>query len=197
MRPPAARARRRASTTCGRLAWLLALGLVGSALPLADRVHAEATDASVDSPPARYRVYGATTDKATGAQRDIEGMVVLEQKGDAYTSSFELRTVLAGSEATPAHLLGTGSGRVEGTTLRGTADTQILTSDVPGIDAGFVGMPRQVSMRVRSTSLATIGADGTLSISIESEPVSGEGYRPTHTVLRGTRVGLEPAAPKP
>jgi len=48
-------------------------------------------------------------------------------------------------------------------------------------------MPRQVSARIRSTSRAEIGADGTIEIEIDNDPAEGDAYRPTHTVLKGRR----------
>lgn len=159
---------------------LLALLLVSWLAPAA----AEPVGAGVSG---RYRVSGETIDKATGARRPISGTIRLAQADGGYTASFELRTVLPGSDAAPAQVLGTGSGTVDGATLRGTADTQLLVSNVPGVDAGFVGMPREVSARIRSTSVATIGADGRITIEIDNEPAEGARYRPTHTVLEGRR----------
>jgi hypothetical protein len=166
-----------------RLSGLLLLALVSAMAPAA----------GAEDPPGlvtvsgRYRVSGETTDKATGAHRTISGTLSVQQEGGTYTASFELRTVQPGSEAAPAQVLGTGAGTVEGHTLRGTASTQLLVSAVPGVDAGFVGMPRQVSARIRSTSRAEIGADGTIEIEIDNDPAEGDAYRPTHTLLKGRR----------
>lgn len=160
---------------------LLALALVSWLAPAA------AEPPSTAGVSGRYRVSGETIDKATGARRSISGTIRLAQADGGYTASFELRTVLPGSEAAPAQVLGTGSGTIEGDTLRGTADTQLLVSNVPGIDAGFVGMPREISARIHSTSLATIAADGRIAIEIDNDPAEGESYRPTHTVLEGRR----------
>jgi len=142
----------------------------------------------------RYRVSGETIDKATGARRAISGSILVQHEGEAYTASFELRTVLPGPQASPAQaqVLGTGSGKVEGRMLRGTASTQILSSSVPGVDAGFVGMPRQVSARIRSSSVAEIGPDGSIEIEIDNDPAEGDAYRPTHTVLKGRREVARP-----
>lgn len=174
-----------------RLAWLLVPTLCGGCALLAlapDRsLAAEPETAGAAS--GRYRVAGETVDKATGARREISGTITLQHRGDEYSATFELRTVLPGAHATPAQaqVLGTGSGRVEGRTLRGTADTQVLSSAVPGVDAGFVGMPRQVSARIRSSSVAEVAADGTITIEIDNEPAKGDAYSPTHTKLKGKR----------
>jgi hypothetical protein len=140
-----------------------------------------------------YRVSGETIDKATGGRREISGTIYLKHEGDRYTSRSELRTVTPGSHAAPAQVLGTGEGTVEGKTLRGTSESQILTS-VAGVDAGFIGMPRQVSARIRSTSVATVAADGSIRVEIDNEPAEGDTYSPTRTVLKGTRISDEPAA---
>jgi hypothetical protein len=90
--------------------------------------------------------------------------------------------------------MGHGEGTVEGQQLRGTADTQLLTS-AAGVDAGFIGMPRQVSARIRSSSVATLAADGSIKIEIDNEAAEGATYSPTRTVLKGTRVREKPAKP--
>ena len=173
--------------------------LVGLALLSAVASPASAAEAAEDALAAgaasgRYRVSGETVDKATGARRAISGSITVQHEGDAYTASFELRTVLPGPQASPAQaqVLGTGSGKVEGRTLRGTASTQILSSSVPGVDAGFVGMPRRVSARIRSSSVAEIAPDGSISVEIDNEPASGDAYRPTHTLLKGRREVVRP-----
>lgn len=149
---------------------------------------------AVESFTGTYRVSGETIDKATGGRREISGTIYLKQEGNRYTSRSELKTVLPGTEAAPAQVLGTGEGTVEGQTLRGTSDTQILTS-VAGVDAGFIGMPRQVSARIRSTSVATVAPDGSIRVEIDNEPAEGETYSPTRTVLKGTRVRSDPTKP--
>ena len=176
-----------------RLPRLLALTLLWIAPALASAEEAGQAEAGWLS--GRYRVSGETVDKATGVARGISGTISLQQEGGAYTTNFELRTVLPGSEASPAQaqVLGTGSGQIEGRKLRGTADTQILSSPVPGVDAGFVGMPRQISARIRSSSLAEIAEDGSIRIEIDNEPAEGEAYRPTRTVLKGERETPRPA----
>ena len=176
-----------------RLAWLPSLSLLLTCpFLISDAGPSRAAEAAWAS--GRYRVEGETVDKATGARREISGTITLQQEGDEYSATFELRTVLPGT-ATPAQaqVLGTGSGKVEGRTLRGTADTQILSSAVPGVDAGFVGMPRQVSARIRSSSVAELAADGRISIEIDNEPAQGEAYRPTRTTLHGKLEAPRPA----
>jgi hypothetical protein len=141
----------------------------------------------------RYRVEGETVNKTTGERRAITGMIVLKQEGDRFTSHSELRTVLPGSQATPAEVLGTGEGTIEGNIIKGEAHSQLLRSEVPGVDAGFVGMPRAVTARVRSTSLGTVEADGSIRVELENVGEAGAAYEPTRTTLTGKR--LESAFP--
>ena len=89
-----------------------------------------------------YQVSGTTVDKATGAERGVSGTIIVKAEGDTYTSTFSLNTTLHGAgEAQKAELIGQGEGSVEGRTLSGTAETQMIVALVPGVDAGF-GMLR-------------------------------------------------------
>jgi hypothetical protein len=45
-----------------------------------------------------------------------------------------------------------------------------------------------VSTRIRSSSLATVSTDGSVTVKIESTPAPGEQYAPTRTTLRGSRI---------
>jgi hypothetical protein len=53
-------------------------------------------------------------------------------------------------------------------------------------------MPRVVSARIRSSSVARLAGDGSIEIEIDNEPAAGERYRPTHTVLKGRREAPAP-----
>jgi hypothetical protein len=163
------------------LAFLFALGLAGAV-------------SAAEPLTGTYRVTGQTVDKATGIAREISGTISVKQEGARYRSRFELRTVLPGSHAAPAQVLGTGEGTVEGQKLRGTADTQLLTS-AAGVDVGFVGMPRTISARIRSTSVATVEPDGSITVEIDNEPAEGDAYAPTRTRLQGSRVPDKPDKP--
>jgi hypothetical protein len=136
-----------------------------------------------------YHVSGETVDRATGARRVISGSITVHHRGDAYSASFDLRTVLPGAHDPPleAQVVGTGNGKVAGRTLRGKADTQMLTG-LPGPDSRSVSSPRRLSARIRSRSVAEIAPDGSISIEIENEPARGDAYQPTHTVLKGERI---------
>jgi hypothetical protein len=136
-----------------------------------------------------YRVSGTTIDKTTGAERSVSGTVIVIAEGDGYTSTFDLATTLHAS-GTPqkAELVGRGQGRVEGRRLTGTAETQLIVALVPGVDAGFGLLPRMATTRMLNRSDASIAADGSVTIEIESEPAPGEDYTPTRTLLRGRRV---------
>jgi hypothetical protein len=136
-----------------------------------------------------YRVSGTTVDKATGAKRAVAGTIVVDAKGDAYTTTFSLNTTLReGAEPQKAELIGHGEGKVDGRALTGTAETQLIVALVPGVDAGFGMLPRAATSRILNRSRATIEPDGSVMIEIESDPAPGEHYTPTHTTLRGGRI---------
>jgi len=136
-----------------------------------------------------YEVSGTTIETTTGKKREISGMVILAEDGAQYTATFDLSTVFEGeSGVLPAEVIGKGSGTVEGRTLRGTAETQIVISSVPGIDPAFAFIPRATTTRLVSNSVASIAADGTLEITIENAGAGGKAYQPTRTTLRGART---------
>lgn len=139
----------------------------------------------------QYQVTGVTIDQATGAQRPIQGTIILTELegGSRYSSHVELETFFPGSEAAAAEIVGTGEGKVTGRKLEGTAETQLVAATVPGVDTGFAFVPRQVSQRIRSSSVAEIREGGTIAVEIENEPAEGEAeYSPTKTLLVGYPV---------
>lgn len=136
-----------------------------------------------------YRVSGQTVEEATGRSRDISGTIVLAQEGDEYTASFELETLFPTTEgASAAQVVGTGKGMLDGAQLLGTADTQIILAQVPGVDADFAFLPRQYGPRITSRSVAELDEQGDLTIEIKSEAAAGEEYRSTRTTVRGARI---------
>ncbi len=137
----------------------------------------------------QYEVTGVTIDQASGGQRPILGRMSIRVEGDRYTSHFELSTRFPGSEAVPAEVVGTGEGTVEGDRLRGSADTTLVASSVPGVDVGFAFVPREVGTRIVSTSEARLFDDGSVRIEIENAPAAGVDYAPTRTILVGYRIG--------
>jgi hypothetical protein len=155
----------------------------------------EETPAAAEAPPApiagRYEVRGSTVAIASGFERHISGTVILATEGNSYTATFDLETTYpdpAAAEPIIAEVIGKGEGTIEGRTLRGTAQTQIVAATVPNVDPGFAFIPRSVSTRVISTSVTTISADGNVDIEIENRPAPGEEYQPTRTTLTGRRV---------
>jgi hypothetical protein len=139
--------------------------------------------------PGRYEVRGATVAVESGHKRGIAGTIILSEEDGRYTATFDLATTYPGAEAAlPAQVIGKGEGTIEGRTLRGTAQTQLLMAAVPGVDPGFAFIRPQLSARLLSTTVATIAADGNLSIDIENQPAEGEDYAPTRTTLHGMRV---------
>jgi hypothetical protein len=139
--------------------------------------------------PGRYEVRGSTVAIESGRKRDIAGTIILSEQGGRYTATFDLETTYPGAEAAlPAQVIGKGEGTIEGRTLRGTAQTQLVMATVPGVDPGFAFIRPQVSTRLVSTTVATIAANGNLSIAIENQPAENADYAPTRTTLRGSRV---------
>jgi|GEM_PF-1255527 len=138
----------------------------------------------------QYEVSGTTIETSTGSKRDISGTVILAENGNEYTATFQLATAFeSASGAMPAEVIGKGSGRIDGRELRGTAETQLVISTVPGIDPAFAFIPRTTSTRLVSNSVTSIAADGSVVIEIENQPAAGEDYSPSRTTLRGIRIG--------
>ena len=136
-----------------------------------------------------YDVSGMTTEIESGDQREIAGTIIISQRGDRYDSTFSLRTIFpTPSGPLPAEVIGKGEGRVDGRVLTGTAETQVVLSTVPGVDAGFAYVPRRVSERIVSSSVARLTPDGQVTIEIRSEPAEHSAYAATSTVLTGELV---------
>ena len=136
-----------------------------------------------------YRVTGFTVEKETGNQREISGTVIMSQEGDHYTSTFNLTTLFPTPDgALQSDVIGKGEGTIEGRILRGTATTQIVMAQVPGVDAQFAFIPRFVGPRLVSTTSGRLGEDGLLTVEIESDPAEGEAYTPTRTTVSGVRI---------
>jgi len=181
------------------------LAPVAAALLLSPACSTEAPDEESRSPAAivapdafsgTFRVSGHTVEVgSSGRGRDIEGTVVIAQDGDAYTASYELTTLFPTPDGpSQAQVVGTGRGSVSGSELQGTADTQIILAQVPGVAADFAFLPRTYGPRITSRSTARLDPDGTLTIEIESQGVRGETYRPTRTTVRGVRLAAATAA---
>ncbi|MBW2418766.1 MAG: hypothetical protein JRH19_09485 [Deltaproteobacteria bacterium] len=150
-----------------------------------------------------YRVEGLTTEVASGLSRALTGLVVVRQDGDRYTTNFDLASEMpatgrdAGEEVS-IEIVGEGEGVIDGDSLRGTANTQIMRSVVPGVHVSFGLMPRAVGPRIVSTTKGHIGPDQELTIEIETRSKEGADaadYSPTRTRLVGHRVGAVGEAP--
>jgi hypothetical protein len=136
-----------------------------------------------------YRVKGLTTDVTRGDTRRIEGIIVLTEKDGTYTTKADLETKYPSAGGpVDAQVIGSGSGQRSGEALRGTAETQLVMSTVPGVDTGFAWVPRDVGPRLISTWEARFRRDGTLVVEIRNEGAEGEEYPPTSTTLYGTRI---------
>jgi hypothetical protein len=134
----------------------------------------------------KYQVNGTTTDDTTGAERRVQGVVIVVRDGAHYTTHFELTSLLPGSMPVPTRVVGAGDGHVVGSSLIGTADFWMLSSTVAGVDVDFPFIPRRTSQTIHASSVAEVGPDGLVHIEIQN---SGDEYAPTHTVLEGQRVG--------
>ena len=168
------------------VAWTLACG--------GDSAETPDVAAAVDPEPISglYEVSGVTQAlDGPGDKRRIAGTVVLKQDGDSYTATFKLDTTFPGqSEPLQADVIGSGEGTIDGRTLTGTTQTQLVVSTVPGIDTDFAFIPRIVGARVESTAVTEIAPDGSLVINLENQPAEGEtDYLATKTRLTGKRVG--------
>lgn len=146
----------------------------------------------------RYEVRGMTADRASPDKRRIEGTVILSREGDRYRATFELETLWPTEEGfTDAQVVGVGEGTIEGNTLTGTAQTQLVISSVPGVDTGFAFVPRIVTTRLVSSSVATVRPDGSITIDIENRGAEGEDYDATRTHMTGRRSDPRPGTPGP
>jgi hypothetical protein len=160
---------------------------------------AAAAAAAIDPTPidGMYDVKGVTV--GGGEERDISGTVILrvEEGADRYSATFKLATTFPGLED-PVHadVIGTGEGQIQGRTLTGTTNTQLVISTVPGVDTGFAFVPRMVGARIVSSGTTEIQPNGQVVIEMANKPAEGEEYIPTRTRLTGLRID-EPATPTP
>ena len=147
----------------------------------------------------RYDVKGTTRSPGSQHGRAIEGTVIIVQTEAGYTATYELETTwLSEGSETVADVVGVGEGTIAGGRLEGDARTQLVISTVPGVDPGFAFVPRHVTARLESASVATIDADGSIEIALENHGVAGEAYEPTVTRLVGRRVDVtRPASADP
>lgn len=149
------------------------------------------TDAVKDPFSGTYEVTGVTTEVRTGDSRKISGHVVLTQRGSVYRAASQLTTDYpTAAGAVHADVIGTGEGRLEAGTLKGTTHTQLVLQKVPGIDTHFAFVPREVGPRIVSTWTAHLDHDGALIVEISNRPEKGEHYAATTTKLRGMRVAM-------
>jgi hypothetical protein len=149
----------------------------------------EADRLGVDPFAGSYRVRGLTTDVARGDSRRIQGIIVITEKEEGYSTKADLETKYP-SEGGPvdADVIGTGTAERSRDALRGTSETQLVMSTVPGVDTGFAWVPRTVGPRLVSIWEAHFRQDGTLVVEIRNEPAEGVEYSPTTTTLYGTRI---------
>lgn len=137
----------------------------------------------------RYSVSGSTIDR-NGLERHISGVISIKQEGASFTSHSEFKTTDPSMESSPAEVIGTGEGRIVGNKLSGTADIQLIASQVPGLGVEFGLAPiSSTSVQIKSTWKATITEDGSITVETSNVPAEGEtDYRPTTTTLTGKRM---------
>lgn len=188
------------SRSPGPLGATLVSALVAASLAIACGQEPEAPDVAAAADPVPisglYDVRGVTKPmQGPGDGRRIAGTVVLKQQGDRYTATFKLDTTFPGLEdPVQADVIGNGEGTVEGRTLRGSTQTQLVVSTVPGIDTDFAYVPRIVGARIVSTAITKIEPDGSVVIELENQPADDEpDYMPTRTRLTGRRVADDSA----
>jgi len=162
----------------------------GAALFLFQTSAAAQDSSGVRNVAGRYKVNGITVNQVTGERREITGIISIRQTGDTYRSHSELRTVAPGEHARRAKVVGTGAGKIIGDRLSGSGELQLITSQVPGLDAEFGLAPTAVSSRAIHTSWeGTVQEDGVLQV--ETVNIAGKGeanYQATHTSLKGKRL---------
>jgi len=140
-----------------------------------------------------YQVEGVTTEVTSGNTRKISGKVILRQEGNRYVATFDLDTAFPNPDGMlQVDVVGTGVGVVEGSTLTGTADTQLIAPLFGGVDPQFPFTPQVFSRQLRSTFTGTIDASGALDIRLRNEAVEGQEYAETRTHARGVRIGPMP-----
>jgi hypothetical protein len=144
-----------------------------------------------------WHVTGTTVEKDTGQSRAISGHLIMAQEGDRFTATFDLTTDYPTPEGpTQADVIGKGEGQVQGASLEGRSEIQLVIGTVPGVDVGFAYVPRITSTRLVNTMKGQIQDDGTIVVESENVAAEGEtGYRPTRTTLRGSRAPESPEHP--
>jgi hypothetical protein len=147
-----------------------------------------------------WEVEGTTVEKGSEQNaRKIKGTVILSQEGNQYTSTFTMETMIPTPDGASlsTDVIGKGEGTIEGSSIGGTARTQLVIATVPGVDPDFAFIPRSVTTRIVSKVSGTAAPDGTFVMEIENAPEPGEDYVPTRTTLRGKRVGPVDVAGSP
>ena len=138
-----------------------------------------------------WQVEGSTVERGSEEhRRAISGTIILDQEGEAYTSTFTMKTMFPTPEGASlaTDVIGKGEGSVEGRSLTGSANTQLVIASVPGVDTDFAFVPRTVTTRIVSSVTGKVRDDGTIRMEIESVAAEGEEYVPTRTTLVGRRA---------
>jgi hypothetical protein len=187
----------RIGSSARSLVWLAGLSITAAACSGERKEPQSAAPATPVPISGQYQVEGVTREAATGNERKISGTVILAEAPDAarYTATFSMQTLFPTPEGATvdAQVVGKGEGTIEGDLLRGTSHTQIIWSEVPGVDSNFAFLPRTYGPRIVSKTETRFEKDGTLVIESDSQGEPGEEYRATHTSLRGRRLEVEPS----
>jgi hypothetical protein len=137
----------------------------------------------------RYDLKGVTSAPGTDDEREIAGSMILTQEGEAYSASYEFKTLFPGeNRPVVSNKIVVVQGRLDGRKIYGLASTQVVVSTVPGVDPGFAFIPRSVTTRIVSESVGLLSPDGSITVDIVNRAAPGEIYLSTRSRMSGKRV---------
>ncbi len=149
------------------------------------------SDTAVKSLSGLYYVQGRAVDSETGQSRIAAGTITIQERERGWVSRFEVEMGFDREGGTvSAEVVGTGSGQVDGSMLRGSSTQQLITASVPGVSTRFSMIPRNVGAQIESETTAWIGPDGSIAIEFSDW---NEDSHPSGAIafLSGSRVESE------
>jgi len=143
-----------------------------------------------------YEIQGETTVQGSPDRFVITGKLVLRQKGDELTTIVEaaMRRAAGNTGPVSAALIGSGTMKLAGRKLTGTAELQSLVSEVPDLDVAVPFAPRTAGPVLDAVAEGEVLPDGALKLEIRST-VTGEGFtlpEGRKTVVIAKRVARSP-----
>lgn len=143
-----------------------------------------------------YEVQGETTVQGSPDRFVITGKLVMRQKGDEITTIVEaaMRRAAGTSGPVSAALIGSGTMKLTGKKLAGTAELQSLVSEVPDLDVAVPFAPRTAGPVLDAVAEGEVLPDGAIKLEIRST-VKGEGFtlpEGRKTVVIAKRVARSP-----